>query len=274
LPGDETIAADDEPIDRAQARDRLVAAVRDAGQRALSMFGGPLKSWMKAHSSPVSEADIASNEVLREALSMPGFDWLSEETEDVPAERVARRVWVVDPIDGTRGYIAGRPDWSVAVALVEDGRPIIGVVFAPVTDELFVATAGEGATLNGVPIAVTRGDRLDGVRIAAPKPLADKLARAHPDIVLVPKIHSLALRMARVAQGDVDIALASGNSHDWDLAAADLLVHEAGGVMTTFTGQSLTYNRPVPVHPALVAAGRGHHDALIDLVRARRVALA
>ena len=254
--------------DCSRYREQLVSAVREAGQLALGKFRGPLKSWNKANYSPVSEADIAVNEFLQERLRDPSgqIGWLSEETEDDPERMRARRLWIIDPIDGTRAYIAGLPDWSVATALVEDGRPILAVLFAPVEDEMFVAAAGRGATLNDVPIRTTDGG-LDGACVAAPAGYQKRLKTLEPGLVAHPKIHSLALRFARVAQGAVDAAFASGNAHDWDLAAADLLVHEAGGALTTFVREPLIYNKPQPVHPPLVAAGPKRHAALTALVQ-------
>src|SRR5882757_1385165 len=111
---------------------------------------------------PVTEADIASNDLLRTRLVELGDGWLSEESEDDPTRLAARRVWVVDPIDGTRAFIAGREDWSVSVALVVDGRPVVAALFAPATDELFLSTAGGGATRNGVPIQASSGSSLEG----------------------------------------------------------------------------------------------------------------
>jgi myo-inositol-1(or 4)-monophosphatase len=136
---------------------------------------------------------------------------------------------VVDPIDGTRAFIAGRNDWSVSAALVEDGRPVLAALFAPVTDELFLAVAGGGVTRNGAPIRVSDGGGLEATRAAGPQRRLDALARHVPSIQKMPRVHSLALRLARVATGELDVTLVGPNSHDWDLAAADLLVHEAGG---------------------------------------------
>jgi myo-inositol-1(or 4)-monophosphatase len=198
-----------------------------------------------------------------------GHAWLSEETEDDPVRLQARSLWIVDPIDGTRSYLAGRPDWVVSAALVTDGRPVLAALFAPVTDEMFLAQAGGGATCNGLPIAATPGRDLRDVKVAGPKRLLKDLAEICPGVVLLPRVGSLALRIARVAQGEADIAFAGDNSHDWDLAAADLLVHEAGGVLTTLAGESVIYNRPQPVHRALVAAGRGRHGSLLPLMRDR-----
>ena len=253
--------------DHSRYREQLVSAVREAGELALARFRGPLKSWNKDNYSPVSEVDIAVNEFLQERLRDPSgqIGWLSEETEDDRERMRARRVWIIDPIDGTRAYISGLADWSVATALVENGRPIVAALFAPVEDEMFVAVAGQGATLNDVLIRTTDGG-LDSACIAAPAGYQKHLKALEPGLIAHPKIHSLALRFARVAQGAIDAAFASGNAHDWDLAAADLLVHEAGGALTTFVRQSLIYNKPEPVHPPLVAAGPQRHAALTALV--------
>ena len=255
---------------RARDHDRLTAAVRDAGALARKSFGQQFKSWIKDGNSPVSEVDIAVNELLRVRLLAGSEDgWLSEESENEPSRLSKNRVGVVDPIDGTRAYIAGRADWSISAALVEDGRPTVAAGFAPVSDEMFIAVAGEGATRNGVRIAVRPKAGLDGALTAGPKRLLEWIATNRPGLVAVPRIHSLALRMVRVAHGEIDAAIAGGNSHDWDLAAADLLVHEAGGMLTSLDGEPLTYNRPNPVHNVLVATGRERHSALLEIVRAQ-----
>jgi myo-inositol-1(or 4)-monophosphatase len=256
--------------DRAGVRDRLAAAVREAGSLAMRTFRGELKSWTKGASSPVSEADLAVDALLRERLlTIHAAGWLSEETEDDPARLQQADVWVVDPIDGTRAYLAGLPEWAISAALVSAGRPAVAALYAPVTDELFLAVAGQGVTLNGAPISASSGDHLVGARFSGPKRRLDSLAALVPGIDAAPRIPSLALRVARVATGALDGTFAGPNSHDWDLAAADLLVHEAGGMVTTLTGQSLIYNRPDPVHGVLVAAGRARHAVLLGLFRDR-----
>jgi myo-inositol-1(or 4)-monophosphatase len=249
----------------------LATTLREAGALALATFQAPVRSWLKDESSPVCEADIAVDTFLRERLASPGSStgWLSEETADDRSSRQARRLWIVDPIDGTRSYLAGRPDWAISVALVVDGRPVLAGVFAPVTDELFLAGAGTGATRNGAPIKASRGEWLEGAKVAGPKRLVRALAAIEPRITVAPRIGSLALRLIRVANGELDVAFASARSHDWDLAGADLLVHEAGGVLTTLAGRSLTYNQQNLVHDALVAAGVARHIALVALTRAR-----
>jgi len=259
-------------VDPARAAQRLASSVREAGALALSMFGTPLKNWTKGASSPVCEADIAVDTLLRERLGAAesGIGWLSEESVDDPARLTTRFVWIVDPIDGTRAYIAGLAEWAVSAALVEDGRPIAACLFAPVTDEFFAATAGGGATRNGAAIAASPGRDLGGIRIAGPKNFLEKLPTFTPPATIVPRIPSLALRLARVADGTIDAAIAGGASHDWDLAAADLLVHEAGGALTPFSGAALVYNRPEPRHGMLVAAGRDRHATLLELLKEQR----
>ncbi len=249
------IEAEDATTISARAATRLAAAVRDAGSLALSMFGKQIKNWTKGpSSSPVCDADIAVNDLLRERLmaSDDACAWLSEESADNAARLGARHVWVVDPIDGTRAYIAGQPDWAISAALVEDGRPIAACLYAPALDEFFAARAGAGSMLNGTPIAATPGADLRDIRVIGPQKFLDRLSSAMPPFTRLPRGHSLALRLVRVAQGAADVAFAGGNSHDWDLAAADLLVHEAGGALTPLAGGTVVYNRPVPRHGMLV----------------------
>ena len=249
--------------------------MREAGELARATARGPFKRWTKGHdNSPVSDGDIAVNNLLHARLSalVPGAGWLSEETEDLGGSTPL--TWIVDPIDGTRAYISGRADWSISVALVEHGRPQLAAIYAPVTDEMFLGARDRGATLNGAVITASRGDTLAGAKFAGPKRYLDRLAGFAPKILAQPKVHSLALRLTRVAHGGLDAAFASPGSHHWDLAAADLLVHEAGGLMTDFAGTPLSYNRPDAVHGALIAAGPARHATLIDLVRGRQAEFA
>jgi myo-inositol-1(or 4)-monophosphatase len=250
--------------------EELGVALREAGRIALRYFRGSIRSWTKGHDSPVSEADIAVDDFLRERLSRAGYGWLSEESQDDRARLSSDRLFIVDPIDGTRSYLAGRPDWSIVAAVVERGRPVAAAVHVPVDDDLYLAASGEGATRNGTPIAASAGTTLAGARIAGPKKVLERLTVIDPAAIQEPKIHSLALRMTRVAEGRIDAAFASVNAYDWDLAAADLLVHEAGGAMTNFAGEALVYNLHDPVHGAIIAAGRDRHAAMLDLVRKRR----
>ncbi len=263
-----------EVADLAQVAARLTASVREAGLLARSMFGMPINNWTKGESSPVSDADIAVDRLLHERLTGDGSGvaWLSEESVDDPARLAARYVWIIDPIDGTRAYLAGQTDWAVSAALVENGRPIVACLYAPMTDEFFAAIVGKGATRNSVAIAATPGTSLAQARIAGPKSVLERLAKSAPPFTIMPRMRSLALRLARVAQGDYDAAIAGVDSHDWDLAAADLLVHEAGGALTAVGGGTVIYNLPGLRHGMLVAAGRDRHAALVELLRDERLA--
>jgi len=247
----------------------LARVVCEAGAVARAASGREVKTWLKEHNSPVSEVDIAVNRLLKERLAaiVPEAGWLSEESEDGPARLAASRVWIVDPIDGTRSFIAGRPDWAISVALVEARRPVVAALHAPISEELFLAVAGAGATRNGTPIKATPGGTIEGARIAGPRGFLDRLATVAPAFTVLPRIHSLALRLARVADGSLDAAIASRTSRDWDLAAADLLVHEAGGALTTIGGTTLAYNGTSTVHDVLVAAGLVRHQTLTVLLR-------
>ena len=249
----------------------LTDAVREAGALALSLFRTELKNWTKGASSPVSEADIRVNDLLESRLrsATPDHGWLSEESVDDDKRLGKRLTWIVDPIDGTRGYLAGREDWCVSVALVEDATPLLAAVFVPVSDEFFFAVRGQGATLNGAPVAAATGTELDFSRVAGPKPLVERLNASSGEIVLHPRIGSLALRLCRVAQGSLDAAFAGGQSRDWDLAAANLIVQEANGNMTALSGDAILYNRREVTHGVLVAAGRDRHARIVEHFRNR-----
>jgi myo-inositol-1(or 4)-monophosphatase len=219
--------------------------------------------WEKAGGSPVTEADIAVDDFLKQQCrrQRPDAAWLSEETADDAARLGRSLVWVVDPIDGTRAFMAGSPDWCVCVALLAGDQPVMGVVHAPALGLTYTAVAGSGAARNGARLAVSVADRLANARIAGPKPMLDVLARGAP-ISAQPKVPSLALRLARIADGQLDGGLVSPDARDWDLAAADLVLREAGGRVSTLDGAALRYNRPNPVHATLVAAAGSLHEPL------------
>jgi len=249
----------------------LQDTVRDAGALAQSMFRTELKKWTKGASSPVSEADIAVNDLLEARLrgATPDYGWLSEESAD-DATRLSRRLtWVVDPIDGTRNYLNGHDEWCVSVALVENASPVLAAVFAPVSGEFFFAARGRGTMLNDRPVRAAPGAGLDFARIAGPKPLVERIKASGDEIKLHPRIGSLALRLCRVANGALDAAFAGGNSHDWDLAAADLIVQEADGRMSDISGEPILYNRRDVTHGVLVAAGRDRHADIVAHFRNR-----
>jgi myo-inositol-1(or 4)-monophosphatase len=265
--------ADADTDDWTKARDAalLTRAVHEAGRLALSLFRTELKNWIKGASSPVSEADIAVNDLLEERLrsATPAYGWLSEESADDETRVGKRLTWIVDPIDGTRAYLAGREDWCVSVALVERTSPVLAAVYAPATDEFFFAARGQGATRNDIAVHATAGTDLIFPRMAGPKPLVQRLSPTPDEITLYPRIGSLALRLCRVAQGHLDAAFAGGQSRDWDLAAANLIVQEADGKMTALSGDAIEYNRREVSHGVLVAAGRDRHARIVEHFRHR-----
>jgi myo-inositol-1(or 4)-monophosphatase len=246
----------------------MLAIVRQAGEIARGFFrpGAPTSAEVahKAGGSPVTEADHLVDAFLKARLMplVPEAGWLSEETADTAVRLQQRLLFIVDPIDGTRGYAAGELAWSVAVALVGDGRPLVGIVHAPSLDETYVAVAGQGARLNDAPIAVSERGLETVLRLGAPRNLAQKLAAAGLSFELQPRVGSLAVRLAHVASGVLDAGLAGGNSHDWDIAAADLILCEAGGLLTTVAGAAPLYNQAIPRHGLLVAAPQGLHAAI------------
>lgn len=232
----------------------------EAGRVALDFFREGSETaariWMKAGSSPVSEADLAVDTFLKDRLTkaLPEAGWLSEETADDLSRLERRLVWIVDPIDGTRAFVAGSTDWAVSIALLADGQPIAGTVYAPARGELYEAGRGTGAFKDGNRFSVPARQTLAGARVAGPQPLFDLVARRDASVTLLPKVPSLALRLVRVAEGTVDIGLASIASHDWDIAAADLILQEAGGAFTGINGRPPPYNRRDPRHGVLAAA--------------------
>ena len=231
-------------------------AAREGGEIAMRHFKRDPETWYKNGTSPVSEADIAVDDFLRRTLraARPGYGWLSEETVDSPERLSARRTFVVDPIDGTRAFLEGRSTWCVSIAVVEDGAPLVGVLDCPAKREIYEATAAGAPTLNGAALGVAAPRETP--RVAGPKPMLERAPawmRAGPR---VPYIPSLAYRIAMVASGEIDATFVKPNSHDWDLAAADLILRRAGGAVLDAGGMPLSYAGPQPRHGAL-AAGSG-----------------
>jgi myo-inositol-1(or 4)-monophosphatase len=257
-------------IDAAAARDCLIAAAREAGEIALGYFRAGERTSAridyKDGGSPVTEADLAVDAFLHKRLgaAFAGAGWLSEETADDLQRLACASVLIVDPIDGTRGFLAGDPRWAVSIALVVGGRPIAGVVHAPALEETYAAARNCGAALNGASIGVSHLETLGQARIAGPKPMVESIARAAAvSFDLQPKIPSLAYRMALVASGVLDLALASEKSHDWDIAAVDLILEEAGGRLAEAASGPLRYNKAETRHGVLFGASAGMIDPFI-----------
>ncbi|PWB79849.1 MAG: 3'(2'),5'-bisphosphate nucleotidase CysQ [Methylocystaceae bacterium] len=252
----------------------LEAIVRRAGDLASTFFRAGAQTSAaisyKEGGSPVTEADMAVDRFLLEHLRelFPDAGWLSEETADSD-ERLGRsQLIVVDPIDGTYAFSRGDTRWAVSVALVEKGRPVLGVIHAPALEATFVAAAGQGAFLNGAPIRVSAREALAGARVVAPRGLAGHFARSEHKFDLQTRTPSLALRLADIASGRHDLAIAAPNSRDWDIAAADVILTEAGGVLSELEGLPLGYNRKELRRDMLVAAPQALFPESLALARA------
>jgi myo-inositol-1(or 4)-monophosphatase len=267
LPAVEDAAAADVTADLAL----IVEAAREAGQIAMRFFRKSPEVWMKGGTSPVSEADYAVDSFLRDALlaARPDYGWLSEETTDSEDRLRTRRLFVVDPIDGTRGFLEGDSRWCISIAVVEEGRSVAGALECPAREETFSAAAGQGAFRNGSRLAVAPGE--GNLRIGGPKVLTGALPpRILRTAERVPHIPSLAYRLAMVAGGRLDATFVKPNSHDWDLAAADLLVGEAGGRIVDTSGRSPVYGGVETAHGALAAGSGELLEVLAHIIAARR----
>lgn len=240
----------------------LEEAAREAGALALGYFGKEPETWFKDNKSPVSEADMAVDRFLGQKLlaARDSYGWLSEETADDKSRLDAQRVFVVDPIDGTRAFLAGGEEWTISIAVVENGRPVAGVVYCPVREEMFLAETGRGAKLNASQLKVAGTAEVAGANLTGPHSIVANKDVLAAGFVRSENIRSLAYRIALVAAARVDAAAARANAHDWDLAAADLLVQEAGGRLTDLDGAAIRYNRDNTRHPALLAAPASLHD--------------
>jgi myo-inositol-1(or 4)-monophosphatase len=249
----------------------LVRATKEAGAIARSYFGGTYKSWTKGKGNPVTEADIAVDRFLKRVLlaARPAYGWLSEESPDDLTRLRTPRVLVVDPIDGTYGFVKGRPQFTIVAAVVAAGRPVSAAIYNPMTDEMFEATAGEGARLNGRPIHVSAKADFDGAKLLASRPLiaCGRWSTPWPESLLVNTRASVAYRMALVAAGEYDAMISLTAKSDWDVAAADLVVSEAGGMVTTDRNQPLVYNRRVPQQQSVICAGPALHEKLLERLK-------
>jgi myo-inositol-1(or 4)-monophosphatase len=240
-----------------------------AGILAAGYFRHSIKTWTKENASPVSEADIVVDRYLKASLSAarPDYGWLSEETADDESRLRHRRVFIVDPIDGTRGFLRGEDSWTISLAVVEDGIAVAGVVYAPARDELYEASRGGGARRNSHPIV--RPDH-DGQPPIIPGPAAvhTELQAQGLDYVRGPYLPSLAYRLVQVAMGELDAVVVRRGASDWDIAGAAVILDECGVGFEDVCIGALRFNRSHTRHGALAATAAGSlkpvlHEALI-----------
>jgi myo-inositol-1(or 4)-monophosphatase len=260
--------------DNSQDTALIVAALREAGAIARGYFHGSYRSWRKDDGNPVTEADIAVDEFLKKTLlaERSQYGWLSEETADDPARLERERVFIVDPIDGTYGFLKHRPQFTVVAAIVAMGRPVAGAIYNPLTEEMFEATESHGAKRNGERIHVGSRDGFEHARLLASRSFIEDRywMTPWPAKMTVETRSSIAYRMALVAAGEFDGMVSLSEKSDWDLAAADLLVHEAGGRVTTGTGTILRYNNPKPAQESVICANPALHEKLLVRLKEHR----
>jgi myo-inositol-1(or 4)-monophosphatase len=242
----------------------LLSTMREAGALALQYHGKPgLKTWHKPDGTVVTEADLAVDTLLKARICQqrPGDGWLSEETPDTDDRLEKSRLWIADPIDGTRAFADGTRFWGIGVALVENGMPLLSSIYCPADDVLYHAVRGGGAYRNGV--------RLTSPESAGPVILPRHAITAVSSLGLPTHVSSswpMLLRFALIAEGQNPAYIAMGNKQDWDIAAGVLLVTETGGTVTTLKGEPLRFNKPEHHQPGLVAAQQKWHDKLITVL--------
>lgn len=245
-------------------------AAKAAGDLAERLRRDGLTVDYKAGDSPVTNADLAADALLKERLrgARPGYGWLSEETADDPDRLDRRRLFVVDPIDGTRDFLRGRPSWAVSIAVVEDHKPIAGVVFAPQIGETYAAAAGYGATLDGRPIRASGTCQVEDCgMVGDSRMFADPRWPVPWPTMRIEQRNSTAYRMCLVAAGAFDAAMAMVAKYDWDIAAADLIVREAGGYSGDHLGNAFAFNGADPRQASLVCAAPGVAPLILERVR-------
>ncbi|WP_114287566.1 inositol monophosphatase family protein [Candidatus Halocynthiibacter alkanivorans] len=244
----------------------LSDAARAAGDIAKPYWRADPQTWDKGDGAgPVSEADLAVNRMLHAELQQarPGYGWLSEESEDSRERLEKDRVFIIDPIDGTRAFLNGDSHWSHSLAIAEQGQVIAAAVYLPVLDRLYLAARGSGATLNGEKISVSARREIDGATVLAAKRVLEPAF--WPGGIPPVERHfrpSLAYRLSLVAQGRFDAMLVMRDTWEWDVAAGSLLVQEAGGEVTDSRGNTLRFNNPRPALKGMIAAPSPIHSIL------------
>ncbi len=249
----------------------LVGAAEAAGEIALKAFRGDYESWEKPGQGPVTAADLAVDRMLRAELMAlrPDYGWLSEESRGHTGLDGCPRLFIVDPIDGTRAFMAGKEGWGTALAVAERGRVIAGVMHLPARGETYAAALGAGATLNGRPIrASAQGQLKDARALVASSQLRPELWPGGPPPVVRHFRPSLAWRLCLVAAGAFDLMVTLRDAWEWDIAAGSLICTEAGALVSDRAGGPLEFSR----HPAraagVIAAPEALHRTLMALRRA------
>jgi myo-inositol-1(or 4)-monophosphatase len=244
-----------------------IKAARAAGDVVMKSFRTVQEVRYKSPDQPLTDADLAADALLMEMLrnDRPDYGWLSEETADTPDRLRYERVWLVDPIDGTQSFVAGRPEFVVSVGLAERGEAVVGVVLNPATNELFTATRGGGAYKEDVQLRITRTERRP-VMAASRGDIQNGFFDSYSEEYDLLPSGSSAYKLTKVASGAADVFISVGPKSEWDLCAAGLIVEEAGGLVSDVKGVPLQYNRPNPHINGVVAARADIHSEIIERV--------
>jgi myo-inositol-1(or 4)-monophosphatase len=242
----------------------LREAAIEAGKLALRHAQKtPVITYKPHEAGPVTDADLAVDALLRTRLlaARPGYGWLSEETPDSDARLTPRQTFIVDPIDGTRAFIAGTQDWAHSLAIARDGEVVAAVVYLPGHKALYAAEKGGGATLNGKPIRVSPASDMSTAQVLTAKPTMEAHHWAGGQVPPFQRKFrsSLAWRMCLVAEGAFNGMVTLRPTWEWDIAGGALILSEAGGTVTDKAGQALRFNNPQPqVNGVLAATGALH----------------
>lgn len=252
--------------------ERIEAAL-DRAEAVLEAFTpGAIEAQMKSGDGPLTAADLAVDKVLRETLPRVGEGWLSEETADSPDRLSCERTWIVDPIDGTREFVLGIPEWCVSIALVVRGVAVAGGVLNPGAGHRFVGSIDDGVTLNGVAVGPTTRTSIAGALVLASRSEM-KRREWEPFLetsIAVRTMGSVAYKIACVAAGLADATWTLAPKNEWDVAGGAALVRAGGGSVTGPSFEPVTFNNPDPLMPGLIVTNgalRGSVEALIEQVR-------
>ncbi|HRC84981.1 MAG TPA: 3'(2'),5'-bisphosphate nucleotidase CysQ [Thermoanaerobaculia bacterium] len=257
--------------DREQDLTRIADALVAAGKALEAFTPGAIEARKKAGGSPVTEADHAVNEVLLALLPRGDEGWLSEETADSPERLSKWRVWVVDPLDGTKEFVEGLPEWCVSIGLVEHGQPVAGGILNPATGETLLGSLETGVTLNGKPVSVSDRPSLAGARVMASR---SEVRRGEWQIFDgagfdIEPLGSVAFKLALVAAGKIDASWTLVPKNEWDVAAGTALVRAAGGVVRLPSGEEPRFNRADTLYPGLITCPRQLWDPIAEVIRLR-----
>ena len=248
-----------------EVRDRAKAVLPDAAAIAMRYFHSDAGSWEKGPGQVLTEADLAIDRLLRERLQRPGEAWLSEETADDGSRLEERACWVVDPIDGTRSFAERLPEFSICIGYLVDHQPVFGMVVNPATGEVFEATSGRGARLNGQRLEPIGDLDVASPRIAASRSEVKRrpLGWLAPDATWT-MLGSLALKLVFVAARRFDAYVTLRRTNDWDIAAADAILREVGVTLVDPGGAPIRYDQATPSRASLIAAPALLRTRLLD----------